>query len=478
MTPPSGPSTGGTQSPGATRDAVPRPAGESRRPEPTGTSADAAARAGGAPRTPLSPGASTTDTPRPAGDSRRPAPSGSAGSAAPAPRGPAPRSGARAPRPFRLWHDSKPSADASVATTTPSAAPGAGDAPEPPGFPGTRTAPVSPPPPPPPPSARFPDAPPSGPRTAEPEDGTTETTGRLRPVPAEPPTEPPGTGRPFVSFAEPEIYESYDAYRSYDGDTARPRPVGARTRHRAVTAAASAVLGLGLIGGAVTGSWLTGNDPDADSARTAFVAAGSLWHSVPVDQLFPPTVQGQGAGPGGADRTWTRIAVAPDSGCANAFDPLLRKVLAPVGCLRLLRATYTDATHSQVTTVGLLFTNADAAVMTSLKARFQRDGLDRRSDLMPRAYAAKDTVAAGFGDAQRASWTVSVLTDAPVVVFAVSGFADGRVVTAPQPAEDAIKPGSTTTPAQAGLGNDAQGLADRVERSLRKTVGSATEKPS
>jgi hypothetical protein len=237
------------------------------------------------------------------------------------------------------------------------------------------------------------------------------------------------------------------------------------------------VLGLGLIGGAVTGSWLVGDSAAADAADT-FAAAEGMWHSVPVDQLFPPTLQGQGAGPGGADRTWTRIAVAPDSGCADAFDPLLHKVLTAVGCQRLLRATYTDATQSYVTTVGLLFTKADATGMTALDTRFKKEGLGRRSDLMPRPYAAKDTVAADFGAGQRASWTISVLTDAPVVVYAVSGWADGRTVDEPQPAEQAMTDGATDDVAQAGLGNEAQGIADRVERGLRKTVSSATEQPS
>jgi hypothetical protein len=199
---------------------------------------------------------------------------------------------------------------------------------------------------------------------------------------------------------------------------------------------------------------------------------------VPVDQLFPPTVPGRGAGPGGADRTWTRVAVAPDGGCAGAFDPLLAKVLAPAGCERLLRATYTDATQSHVTTVGLLFTKGDAAAMTSLARRFEKEGLTRRDDLVPLPYAAEGTVAAGFGAGQRASWTVSVLTDAPVVVYAVSGWADGRTVDAPQPAEEAMESGAASAPAQAGLGHEARGLADRVERALRKNVGAATERPS
>ncbi|MFI5686292.1 hypothetical protein [Streptomyces sp. NPDC051636] len=283
-------------------------------------------------------------------------------------------------------------------------------------------------------------------------------------LPARPPMD---AGRPVVSLGQTEGYD----------ERGRPRPLGARVRPRTAAAAACVVLGLGLIGGAVTGSWLTGGG-GSPGTGSGYTAAADLWHSVPVDQLFPPTVEGTGAGPGGADRTWTRIAVAPDSGCAHAFDRLLRKALAPVGCRRLLRATYTDATQSYVTTVGLLFTKADAAAMTSLARRFQNEGLDRRGDLMPRPYAAKDTVAADFGAKQRASWTISVLTDAPVVAYAVSGWADGRPVDDPQPAAEAMSSGATSAPAQAGLGNEAQGLADRIERRLRKTVSSATESPS
>jgi hypothetical protein len=276
-----------------------------------------------------------------------------------------------------------------------------------------------------------------------------------------------GAGRPVVSFGEPEGYD----------ERVRPRSLGVPVRPRVAAAAACVVLGLGLIGGAVTGTWLVGGPGEA-GARDSFAVAGGLWHNVPVDQLFPPTVEGQGAGPGGADRTWTRIAVAPDSGCENAFDPLLRKALAPVGCQRLLRATYTDATQSYVTTVGLLFTKGDASTMSILAKRFKDEDLADRTDLMPRPYAAKGTVAAGFGTEQRASWTLSVLTDAPVVVYAVSGWADGRTVDDPQSAGQAMASGATTAPAQAGLGNEAQGLADRVERGLRKTVSAPTEKPS
>ncbi|MCX4821867.1 hypothetical protein OG883_18650 [Streptomyces sp. NBC_01142] len=257
--------------------------------------------------------------------------------------------------------------------------------------------------------------------------------------------------------------------------TTRLRPVRARHPGRTVGSVACVVLGLGLIGGAATGSWLTGDSSADPAARTGYTEARDLWHSVPVDTLFPRTVKGEGAGPGSADRVWTRIAVAPDGGCAAALDPLLVKAVQPVGCGRVLRATYTDATASSVTTVGLIFTEADADGMRALDRRFTAEGLAERTDLMPRALPAKGTVAARFGDGQRASWTVNVLTDAPVVVYAVSGFADGRTVTDPQPADEAKAEGTTSAPAQAGLGHEATGVAERIERALRQIVSTATE---
>ncbi|MFC5258983.1 hypothetical protein [Streptomyces cinereospinus] len=401
----------------------------------------------------------------------------------------------RPPRPANGPNDgATPERDGGASPSAGSAAPG----PRVPGGPRgphrPDTAPL--PPPPPPASARFPDAPPppgrrpAGNRAESPE----ESTRRLRPVPSgtgRPPAATPpeprapappdparswSTGQPSGTFRPERPVVTFGVPEAFD-DTARGGPSGALLRRRTLAAAVCLVLGAGLIGGAVTGSWLTGGPGEAGE-RGAFASAGSLWHNVPVDQLFPPTVQGRGAGPGGADRVWTRIAVAPDSGCADAFDPLLREVLAPVGCDRLLRATYTDATQSHVTTVGLLFTTADATAMNALDTRFDREGLDRRTDLMPRPYPANDTVAAGFGDGQRASWTVSVLTDAPVVVYAVSGWADARTVDEPQPAAEAMRSGAPTAAAQAGLGHEAKGLADRVERGLRKSVTSATEQPS
>ncbi|MDT9684134.1 hypothetical protein RND61_19000 [Streptomyces sp. TRM76323] len=260
--------------------------------------------------------------------------------------------------------------------------------------------------------------------------------------------------------------------------TVQLRPVRAPRRPaRTLAAAACLVLGLGLAGGAAAGAWVL-QDSEGIPGRTAYTEAATLWHSTPVDTLFPRVLDGDGAGPGGADRVWTRVAVAPDAPCATALQPRLAAALAPAGCLRVLRATYTDATSSSVTTVGMVFMGTDAAGMTALHARFTDGGLDKSPDLIPPALAAPGTVAARFGDAQRASWYVNVLTEVPVVVYGVSGFADGRAVPRPQPAQQAMAKGQTTAPAQAGLGHEARGVADRVEQGLRAAVTRATEAPA
>ena len=294
------------------------------------------------------------------------------------------------------------------------------------------------------------------------------TEAQRAPVPPRPPAPPrpaaPPPPAPWPPPATPPLPEG-------------PPPLHPRRPSRTVAAGVCAVLGLGLIGGAAAGSWLI-DGPDGDpAARNAYTVGREAWHSIPVDTLFPRTVKGEGAGPGGADRVWTRLAVAPDSGCATALDPLLAKTLRTVGCARVLRATYTDATASSVTTVGLVFTEADAATMRSLSARFADEHLDRRTDLLPRTYPVKDSPAASFGTRQRASWSVHVLTEIPVVAFAVSGFADGRETASPQPAEQAMASGATTPAAQAGLGHEAEGLTGRVERGLRTHVADLTEQP-
>ncbi|MDT0345650.1 hypothetical protein [Streptomyces litchfieldiae] len=255
------------------------------------------------------------------------------------------------------------------------------------------------------------------------------------------------------------------------------RAVTSRASARLIGALVCGVLGTGLLGGAAAGAWLAGGGDDRSSAEAAFDQRRGLWREIPVDELFPPELTGEGAGPGGSDRRWIRVAVAPDSDCEEAFDPLLTEVLATVGCHRLVRATYTDETETSVTTVGLLFTEADTEQMAGLSARLADEGLDTRTDLLPRPYAAPGTLAADFGDAQRATWTIGVPPELPVLVYALTGFADGRAVTTPQPAAQATAEDEDSTAALAGLGHDAVGIAERVERGLRSAADRHVREP-
>lgn len=236
------------------------------------------------------------------------------------------------------------------------------------------------------------------------------------------------------------------------------------------------MLGLGLLGGAAAGTWLRAPDPGtgtaaATAAQRAFDERRALWRELRVDQLLPPEVTGEGAGPGGADRRWSRAAVAPDGGCEGAFDAPLAGALEPYGCHRLLRATYVDATETTVTTVGLLFTEAGPDGSRELSRLLDSRGLAARPDALPRTYPGSDPASGGFGDAQRVSWSLRALTDLPVVVYTVTGFADGRAAPEqPRPAAEALRDGAGSVAALSGIAHDAQGLAERLERGLRKAA--------
>ncbi|MGW1838698.1 hypothetical protein [Streptomyces sp. NPDC002067] len=302
-----------------------------------------------------------------------------------------------------------------------------------------------------------------------PREGATHRARAATPAPAPGAAPPPGrSGGPFRPRT-PLPPQAATPLRP-----ARPLSAPRRPVSRAFAAAACLVLGTGLICGAVAGSWLTEGADTRTAAQIAYDNGRDAWHNASVDALFPPVVDGLGAGPGGSDRRWTRVAVAPDSSCRGAENPELTKALAPAGCVRQLRATYLDATRTDLITVGVRTAKADQDTMKALRHRFAARSRTGDADLMPRTYAPEGTPAAPFGADQRATWTVRVLTDIPVVVTAVAGFADGRTVPTPQPAADAVRPGTTTVAAEAGLGHDAKGLADRIEATFRAAAGSTT----
>ncbi|MGW6390819.1 hypothetical protein ACWFR1_09960 [Streptomyces sp. NPDC055103] len=304
-----------------------------------------------------------------------------------------------------------------------------------------------------------------------------ETTTRLRPIRDVPRTaHPPRPPRPAAHGTPSYGYGLAGALPPETAveTTTRLRPVRERRTGRLLAVTACVVLGVGLIGGALTGIWLASSDPARPAEPAGYTEAKDLWHNVPVDTLFPRTLAGPGAGPGAAGRTWTRIVVAPDTPCSPAvLAKGLLATLTPLGCERVLRATYTDATASSVITVGLVFTRADAGAQRTLG---QGGGLAARlGEDVPPALTGPSTVAARFGARQRASWWLSAPADLPVVVTAVSGFADGRAVERPQSADLAMTQGRTDATAQSGLGHEAKGITKRFESLLRKTVAAAVK---
>ncbi|MFE2285877.1 hypothetical protein ACFXDJ_17130 [Streptomyces sp. NPDC059443] len=240
----------------------------------------------------------------------------------------------------------------------------------------------------------------------------------------------------------------------------RPPAPPRRRPGRVFAALVCGLLGLGLTGAAGYTSVAEHRAEQRPlAAGAAYRKAASLWHDTPVDTLFPPVLTGEDAGPGGADRTWTRIALAPDAGCPAALAADWQALLAGAGCTRVLRATYTDATRSSLVTVGMVFTPGDAAAMNALRGRLTP----------PPGY--------GFPDDRRAAWTASVLPEAPVVVYGVSAFADGRILDAPRPAEDTMAKDATGAVAQAGLGHEAMAVADQVARGVRALAAPPAPEP-
>ncbi|WP_424214618.1 hypothetical protein ACN20G_22520 [Streptomyces sp. BI20] len=258
-----------------------------------------------------------------------------------------------------------------------------------------------------------------------------------------------------------------------DGSAAPQAPPAPAPRGpgRVLAATLCALTGAGLLVGAGVTKWTEHREAERPrGAAESYRAGAELWHEAPVDALLPPVVAAPDAGLGGADRTWTRVALVPDADCPAALSPGWTTALARAGgCERVLRASYTDATRSFVITVGLVFTPGDdAGALAALPGNLPiPPGL-------------------GFADEQRATWTVTAVPEAPVLVYTVSAHTDGRTVNRPRPApqagresaspEDAEAP-DTSALAQSGLGHDSRALADRITRAVR-LLATTTPEPA
>ncbi|MCZ0971507.1 hypothetical protein O1L55_08615 [Streptomyces albulus] len=127
-----------------------------------------------------------------------------------------------------------------------------------------------------------------------------------RPRPTGPDAAPTGPGRP----TRPAL--AGNSRRPHGVEPVPRRSLAERLPStRIVAAAVSLVLGIGLMGGAAAGSWLTESPPRAPRRPRPPSPRARTPGATPRRHPLPRTVEGLAAGPGGADRTWIRIAVAP-----------------------------------------------------------------------------------------------------------------------------------------------------------------------
>ncbi|GAA4604134.1 hypothetical protein GCM10023195_14020 [Actinoallomurus liliacearum] len=272
------------------------------------------------------------------------------------------------------------------------------------------------------------------------------------PDPVGPEVWPPDAGRPEAGSSDPARPE----FRS--GDSVRPEsappvpgadaggtPVEAPPRRRRRRAAV--VLGVagvvGLVAG-VTGVVLELNRP---STRAERAAAGSKelaarWRIRSAGEIFPPTVRNAS----GLQPAY-RIGIAQPTGCADALDAQVARTFIAQGCRAVLRATYTDASRTLLTTVGVVvMSDSDEDKVETALRSLSEDGHNRYG---LRVVPFPDTPAADWDDTRRQE-TAYRSGPMPYVILQVSGWVDGRT-TSETADKERFKPADTLLDHLAGL---------------------------
>lgn len=202
------------------------------------------------------------------------------------------------------------------------------------------------------------------------------------------------------------------------GEPGKPKKRSKPSR-RLLALAGLVVAGLAALGGGVFGLvWAFTRVPTSAQLSAAGNAeSAQQWRWLTAGKLFPATV-GYPASVSDARTSASLVGIAPQASCAKAADKATAKVLAATGCVTVLRATYTDASHTLLDTVGV-------AVMKSAQAANDADarlGSGTRSGLLPVSFPG--TVSSLFASQGRALMDMQVT--GRYVVFDSGGYADGR----------------------------------------------------
>ena len=189
-------------------------------------------------------------------------------------------------------------------------------------------------------------------------------------------------------------------------------------------AAASVVAGAAVAAGAVlatSGSAQAVKPVAVPSTQAADESVRAMWRTKPVEQVFPATVT--------LGSQYVRLGVTSAAGCdvlPKGFVSELAVDAPGTSCVRVLRATYTDVTQTVFATVGVVVVGGDPVARDKVWREWSPDADSKRPELMPDVFPVPGTVAAHFNDRQRVVWNSQASNDGSYLVYAVSGFADGR----------------------------------------------------
>jgi hypothetical protein len=158
--------------------------------------------------------------------------------------------------------------------------------------------------------------------------------------------------------------------------------------------------------------------------RTTGVAAQdqavrAVWRTAAVQQLLPSAIKREGT------ETYIRLGINPNESCGQ-LPAAFSTDLAPGACARVLAATYVDRTQTVTATIGIVVISGTAADRIKLFQSWTPDSNSNNAAMMPHAYAVPGTVAAHYTDSQRVAWQSQDSADGTYLVYAVTGFTDGR----------------------------------------------------
>src|SRR6266568_1032673 len=177
------------------------------------------------------------------------------------------------------------------------------------------------------------------------------------------------------------------------------------------------VVGLAGVGGGGFGLFREFTRPATQTEVATALRAeiASRWARLPAKQIFPGSIGYTTAG--GMNTAARLVGIAPPASCTAALDSALAHAFSRHGCIKVLRATYLDASGTVVLTAGVaVLPSGTAAAQSAADVNsIHHAGL--------RVVAFPGTVTNLFGDSRR-EW-LNLTVHGPYVFLSAVGYASG-----------------------------------------------------